>query len=434
MLGEGGVSPGGACNPFGSLKHKTLMILLGHPTGNPISHQCALAYIEKSQLEAFCTPWFPEGWQIEFLRRIPGISREVARLTRRRFEPIAKARKVQGMSGEFGRMARRLCGLGNEGISYEANDWLMRTMARECLRSSVTQVHSYEDCSLWQFESAKHQGKRCIYDMPIGYYGWWQKKRAGLIKKYGHWISGAGEESVKWARPEQKKKEMELADIVLTPSTFSRRTILEYFDKQVFLTPYGMNAMDEDDGGWQGDSSVSNGGGERPFRIIFAGTCSVRKGTPMLLEVWRDLAWRDAELILAGSWKLAASMKAMLPKGVRYVGILDAASLRGLYQTSDWLILPSNFEGYGLVILEALALGLPVLASDATGAPDLPAGPAVQIFPADDRDALVACLESCRRFGNGELRAEARATVRNCGWRSYRRSIQEAVGILKIQD
>ena len=46
----------------------------------------------------------------------------------------------------------------------------MRTMARECHRSTVKAVHAYEDCSLWQFLEAKRLGKACIYDMPICYY------------------------------------------------------------------------------------------------------------------------------------------------------------------------------------------------------------------------------------------------------------------------
>jgi len=404
------------------------MILLGHPTGNPISHQAAWACAEAQQLEAFCTPWFPEAWQLTMLRGIPVIRSEVERLARRRFAPIADVRKVQGMLGEFLRMARRLSGLGNEGISYEANDWLMRTMARVCQRASVTQAYSYEDCSLWQFEEAKRLGKQCIYDMPIGYYGWWEQKQEQLAKKYCDWLPASGLESTKWVRPEQKRREMELADVVITPSSFSRRTILEFFDKDVRLTPYGADLAGNVAAIQAAEHGVEKTS-EHPFRVVFAGTSSVRKGIPLLLQVWRDLAWKDAELVLAGSWKLSDAVKADLPRGVRYAGQLGSGALSKLYRSSDWLILPSNFEGYGLVILEALALGVPVMASDATGAPDLPPSRAVQIFPADDPDALVASLESARQFRQGDLAAEARSAVRHSDWSNYRRRVTEAVGV-----
>ena len=45
----------------------------------------------------------------------------------------------------------------------------MRTMARECHRSTVTAVHAYEDCSLWPFMEAKRLGKACVYDLPTCY-------------------------------------------------------------------------------------------------------------------------------------------------------------------------------------------------------------------------------------------------------------------------
>jgi hypothetical protein len=61
-------------------------------------------------------------------------------------------------------------GWSDDWLSNRANDWLMRTMTRECRHLSVRAVHSYEDCALWRFVEAKRFGKACIYDMPIGYY------------------------------------------------------------------------------------------------------------------------------------------------------------------------------------------------------------------------------------------------------------------------
>jgi len=124
-------------------------------------------------------PWFPEKWELSLLKAVPGLGKEAERLCRRRFEPLVAAPKVQGRLGEWGRLIRRKMG-GGEELSYEANDWLMKTMARESLRPGVKIVHSYEDCSQWQFQAAKRVGKACIYDMPIGYYGWWQKREAEL--------------------------------------------------------------------------------------------------------------------------------------------------------------------------------------------------------------------------------------------------------------
>src|SRR5258708_3484266 len=146
------------------------MILFGHPTGNPNSHHAALAHFEAGRLEAFFVPWMPSAMTLKILFALPAFRGQASRLARRRVAPLDHALKIQGRFGEWRRLWRRQRGPGDEGISYEANDWLMDTMARECRRATVNAVHAYEDCSLRQFEEAKRRGKICIYDMPIGYY------------------------------------------------------------------------------------------------------------------------------------------------------------------------------------------------------------------------------------------------------------------------
>ena len=393
------------------------MILFGHPTGNPNSHHAALAYWEAGKLESFCVPWSPEKWELDLLKTVPGLGKEVERLSRRRFEPLAAAPKVQGRLGEWTRLIRRKMG-GGEGLSYEANDWLMRTMAKECLRPGVKAVHSYEDCSLLQFEAAKKAGKACIYEMPIGYYGWWQKKEEELGKKYRDWLPPQGIGSTRFARPEQKKKEMELADVVLAPSTFVAQTIREYFDKDVKIFPYGSDPIPL--------SEASPKAGDR-CQFLFAGTASIRKGVPFLLETWAKLGWKDAELVLAGSWQLDPSLLRRLPSGVRYVGLLNPKEILQMYQQSDWLVHPSNFEGFSLSLLEALGAGLPVVASTATGASDLGPSSSVILFEPENRDQLIAALaqakESCRRIRP----QQAFNMVSSQSWGKYRQDLVQAI-------
>src|ERR1043165_8926321 len=144
-----------------------MSILFGHPTGNPNSHQAALAHFEAGKLEAFCVPWMPTPRELGTFGHVPGLKNWSARLARRSFRPLLSAPRIEDRFGEWKRMAKRLVlngAISSEALAYEANDWLMRTMQQECTRTQVTAVHSYEDCSLWQFEHAKKAGKACIYD------------------------------------------------------------------------------------------------------------------------------------------------------------------------------------------------------------------------------------------------------------------------------
>src|SRR5581483_702042 len=150
-----------------------MTVLFGHPSGSPFSHHAALAHFEAERLEAFCVPWMPSSTALKAMGAFAPLKPMAARASRRRFAPLAGAPKVQGRLGEWRRLLVRAAGRGHEGLAYDANDWLMRTMAREARRTSVSAVHAYEDCSLWQFEEAKRWGKACIYDMPIGYYAAW---------------------------------------------------------------------------------------------------------------------------------------------------------------------------------------------------------------------------------------------------------------------
>src|SRR5690242_14271251 len=290
-----------------------MSILFGHPTGNPNSHQAALAHLETGKLEAFCVPWFPSKAALNCLRSFPPTRSMAARLSRRRFEPLARAPKIQGRIDEIKRLAVRALGRSDERLSYEANDWLMRTMARECRRSAVSAVHAYEDCSLWQFEEAKRRNKACIYDMPIGYYPAWRQTEAQLAKKYTDWLPRGGLSSRRFVRPEQKAREMELADMVIVPSTFVEGTIKRFIEKPCVRAAYGV-----DTDFWQPPTLPKKTDG--PLRFIYVGQLSIRKGTPILIEAWKRAAVKDAEIYLVGSWLLADRIRRQLPLNVRCVG------------------------------------------------------------------------------------------------------------------
>jgi glycosyltransferase involved in cell wall biosynthesis len=72
-------------------------------------------------------------------------------------------------------------------------------------------------------------------------------------------------------------------------------------------------------------------------------------------------------------------------------GAVDDATLVAAYTNAAFFVLPSRFEGYGIVYAEALAYGLPVIACTGGPAPEL-LGPAGMLVPPDDEPALVAAL------------------------------------------
>ena len=400
-----------------------MSILFGHPTGSPFSHHAALAHFEAGQLDRFCVPWMPSATTLRVLDRIKPLRSLTQRLSRRHFPPLAQSRKVQGQVAEMRRLLLRGLGRDDDRLANEANDWLMRTMTRECQRSSVTAIHAYEDCSLWQFVKAKHLGKACIYDMPIGYYFAWERIRTSLTKKYADWLS-ADRLSVQ-VRREQKCKEIELADLVLVPSGFVADTVRDVHpDKEVALAPYGVDLS-----GWPAAPARAPGD---VITFLFAGQCSVRKGVPLLLEAWRAADLKHARLRLVGSWQLAEARKKELPPRCEWIGPVSSHQLRRFYHGADVFVFPTNFEGRALVIGEALASGLPVLTTHASGADDLIDDACGRILTPDNFESLVEGLRwfDLNRHRLPALSRAARANAERCTWEHYRRRVTEAVAPL----
>jgi len=395
-------------------------VLFGHPSGNPNSHNAALAHFEAHQLEAFCVPWMPSPLSLQLLESIAPLRPMARRFRRRHFSALAEAPKIQGRVREMRRLITRGFGRGDESLSYEANDWLMRTMRRECRRVRVRAVHAYEDCSLWQFQEAKRLGKACIYDMPIGYYPAWEHTQAELVRQFVEWLPAGGLPSNRFVRPQQKRQEMELADVVLAPSTFVADTVRAFYpNKLLALAPYGVD-LDF----WR--AGARNEGSE-VLRFIYAGQISLRKGIPSLLQAWEKAALRSAELQLVGSWYLSVSRRASLPRGVAHVPACSPEALREHYRRADVFVFPSFFEGFGLVLLEAMACGLPAIASTATAGTDVLTEASGRVLPVGNLDILVETLRWFDQNRN-RLPAMARAARKQaelCSWERYRSVVRE---------
>jgi len=307
---------------------------------------------------------------------------------------------------------------------YQANRWLMQTMTRECRRPGVTAVHAYEDCSLWQFIEAKRLGKACIYDLPTCYYPAWERIEAQLGRKYSEWMP-SNCFSADDVRSEQKRKEIELADLTFVASRYVEATVREFYpNKDIARAPYGVDVEF-----WTPPAARKP---PEPLRFIYAGNVSVRKGMPLLIEAWSKAGLRGAELQLVGSWSLAESKLRSLPAGVRWVPPCSSEALRDRYQESHVFVFPSYSDGFGLVLLEAMACGLPAIASGASIGPEIIIPGSGFISSPGDLDRLVELLRWFDRNRDELLvmAKQVRAQAARWTWSHYRSSVIAAVSKL----
>lgn len=138
---------------------------------------------------------------------------------------------------------------------------------------------------------------------------------------------------------------------------------------------------------------------QKPFRFLFSGSFIFRKGVDVLAKSFVKLirSGIECELVLLGDGPMRKKLAHRLEKvqnRVCYLGFKQWEELPVIYADADALCVPSRYDGWALVVPEGLAAGLPVIASDCTGAAlDLiRCGENGNIYPAYSLGGLYAAM------------------------------------------
>lgn len=156
-------------------------------------------------------------------------------------------------------------------------------------------------------------------------------------------------------------------------------------------------------------------GGDEPGYLLFVGRLRIRKGVEVLLEALRGIrAARPATLRIAGNGEHRQRLERLagelgLGTAVTFLGNRDAGQVRRLLAGAAALVVPSIYEGMPLVVLEAMAAGVPVVASAVSGIPEVVVdGETGWLVPPEDPRALGRALEDVlARPGEARRRGEA---------------------------
>lgn len=191
----------------------------------------------------------------------------------------------------------------------------------------------------------------------------------------------------------------------------------------------------------------SNGGSDlKPKQqetvFLFSGSLIERKGIDLLAQAFAVLAndFKHVRLKIMGAGELQGSLRSTLHHvrdRVDFVGFKDWNELPDHYRAADVLCVPSRYDGWGLVVPEGLAAGLPVIATDRMGAglEFIETGRNGWLIPAGNCNALLNALRDAASLSTQELSSlssEARESVRehtlDGGARRFVQYANEAVG------
>ncbi len=218
-----------------------------------------------------------------------------------------------------------------------------------------------------------------------------------------------------WFRARQLA-EYDEANIILVPSTYSHGSFPPELQSKTLVAPlFGRVPLQHVIHTSNiAPVSASNARSERqrPFTFGTVGGQPLRKGFLYLLQAWKQLRLPNARLLLRTDAPLDRSpvlrdLLRQLPNVeiVRYV-----ENMSDFYRRCDAFVFPTIDDGFGMALLEAMALGLPAIATTHCGAAELfTPGQDLIVVPAQDAEPLASAMQSL--YSSDEMRERLRANA-----------------------
>ncbi len=189
-----------------------------------------------------------------------------------------------------------------------------------------------------------------------------------------------------------------------------RRGILERIDR--FIVPASFMADRLVDIGLPSDRLVvkphfTDDPGPRPSApstsddVLFIGRLADAKGIATLLRAWerhadahRRRTGRSPRLTVIGDGPMSAEARESAPRSVDFIGWRGRHEVTERMLSARAFVFPSQwYEPFGMVLIEAMAAGLPIVVTTASDAPFITGAPPTLVAPAGDAHALAACLD-----------------------------------------
>lgn len=406
-------------------------VLISHPTGNSNVRGVVDGFCKQGILESFHTS--VACFKNSSLYRI-GVG-PLRDFRRRTYSEAAREKVHTHPWKEMGRMAASKLGIKKwlvhetgrfciDRVYQDMDNRVARYVARYPERMDA--VYAYEDCAERTFQTAKQLGMACLYDLPIGYWRAMRKMLEDERRRNPEWgmtLGGFDDSEGKLAR---KDRELAMADRIYVASSFTKKTLELYPGElaEVEVIPYGFPPVNV--------KRAYQPFGGRKVKVLFVGGLSQRKGLSYLFETMKGFEDRmELTVVGQGDVSRCPALKAALGR-VRHIPSLSHEEVLALMATQDVLVFPSLFEGFGLVVTEAMSQGTPVVTTERTCGPDIithgrdgwivPAGSATPL--AGLFETFVAHPEMLHEAGKEALKAASRRP-----WSCYEYELAQAVTV-----
>ncbi|MBF2064473.1 MAG: glycosyltransferase family 4 protein [Calothrix sp. C42_A2020_038] len=222
-----------------------------------------------------------------------------------------------------------------------------------------TIVHGWSSCSLPAIQWAKRNNIPFLLERSSAHINYQSKLLQAEYQKFGLKCTEIHPEII-----ETELAEYELASQVAVPSFFAKRSFDEegFPQERLVHNRFGTNLNTFSPGVKQDDV----------FRVVYAGSLSVRKGIYYLVKGFMQANIPNSELcLIGGTTPETAQLIAGSDARVKCVGHIPEPKLADYYRHSSVFVLPSIEDGFAYVILQAIACGIPLICTTNSGGEDV---------------------------------------------------------------
>lgn len=205
---------------------------------------------------------------------------------------------------------------------------------------------------------------------------------------------------------EREIAEYDAVDAIMVPTSIASETFVERGipRAKLVVNPYGIDIER-----WPAvDRHLRQG----PVRILFVGSMGARKGVPLLLKAFSRLTACELHLVGPIEPGFEPTLRSHLTPGIVIHGPLRGADLTRMFAAADIFCLTSVEEGLALVLLQAMASGLPLVATPATGVMEIGGESEGALVVAPDSDEVARALDALARDPERRLEIGRRARLR----------------------
>lgn len=344
-----------------------MTIAVFHP-GTQHSWQTATALQDLKKLEFYATSIFykPEEWPYRIECYLPTRLRAKIHDEFRRFEHKAlDPRRVRtvGMFEWLERIAAR-AGFHDTAVKLDliGNKRFARFLYGEIQSDRPFALWGYNSSALESFEHGRKHGRCCILDRTNGDFRVYNRLMAEIAEQYADYYIPGQERIPDWtiARDDE---EYAASDLIVVGSEFARQTLIEGCpDAGVAAKTKVLNYC-FDERLYADVPSPKPVPRSEPVRFLFLGQLIPRKGIQHALEAIARIPTGQATLTLVGLMGVPHETFARFADRVEYIPTVARADVPKIMAEHHVFLLPTYFEGAGIVLYEALASGMALIQS-----------------------------------------------------------------------